>query len=250
MSDVIGIQAVRAVLSEAPERGRCLHILHGRRDSRINELIGMARSNGVRFQTVQLPFFAKRLDRDIDAAHQGVLLECRELLTHNETELLAHVASLAQPALILLLDGLTDPRNLGACLRSANASGVDAVVVPKRQSAPLNALALKTAQGGAESLFIAEVTNLARTIKALKTHGVWVVGADSDSDQHYTAPDLAVSTAIVMGSEGDGLRRLTRDLCDYLVAIPMLGAVASLNVSVACGILLFEARRQRMKILR
>ena len=130
-------------------------------------------------------------------------------------------------------------------MRSASAAGVDAVVLPKRQSAPLNALALKTAQGGAEALFIAEVTNLARTIKAMQNLGIWVVGADGESTETYTHPDLTVPTAIVMGNEGDGLRRLTKELCDFLVAIPMQGPVSSLNVSVACGILLFEVGRQR-----
>lgn len=245
MSDVIGIQAVRAVLRETPERGRCLHILQGRRDARVNELIGLARSAGVRYQTVQAGFFSRRLADESEAAHQGVLLECRELTTHSEKELLAHVAQLSTPALLLVLDGITDPRNLGACLRSANAAGVDAVVLPKRQSAPLNAVALKTAQGGAEDLFIAEVTNLARALKALKEQGVWLVGADGEAQQTYTTPDLSGAIAVVMGSEGSGLRRLTRELCDYLVSIPMQGSVASLNVSVACGILLFEANRQR-----
>ena len=143
------------------------------------------------------------------------------------------------------MDGLTDPRNLGACLRSANAAGVDAVVLPKRNSAPLNDVALKTAQGGAEQLFIAEVSNLARAIKALKNQGVWVFGADGDAEQSHTSADFTAPCALVMGNEGKGLRRLTKELCDHLVAIPMRGTVASLNVSVATGILLFEITRQR-----
>lgn len=245
MSDVVGIQAIRAVLRETPERGRCLHVMNGRRHARVNEIISMAKDAGIRFQTVPSSFFARRVDESSGVAHQGVLLECKALETHGETELLAHLAELSHPALVLVLDGITDPRNLGACLRSANAAGVDAVVIPKRQSAPINEVALKTAQGGAEALFIAEVTNLARTLKAMKEQGLWVVGADGDSSQSYTSPDLTVPTVIVMGSEGEGLRRLTRELCDYLVAIPMAGAVSSLNVSVACGVMLFEVIRQR-----
>ncbi len=246
MSDVIGIQAVRSVLRETPERARCLHVMTGRRDARVNELISMAKSAGVRFQSVPSSFFARRVERDSGAAHQGVLLECRALETQGEADLAAHLDGLPHPVLVLVLDGITDPRNLGACLRSANAAGVDAVILPKRNSAPINEVALKTAQGGAEALFICEVTNLARTLKALKERGLWLVGAEGESDQLYTAPDLTVATAVVMGSEGQGLRRLTRELCDYLVAIPMAGSVSSLNVSVASGILLFEAVRQRL----
>ena len=245
MNDVVGIQAVRAVLSESPDRGRCLHLQQGRRDSRINELIGLARSAGVRFQTVPGSFFSRRLDEQALAGCQGVLLECRAMKTFKEANLFEHLATLESPALLLVLDGLTDPRNLGACLRTANAAGVDAVIIPKRQSAPINDVALKTAQGGAEELFIVEVTNLARVLKAIKAEGIWVVGTDGDSSATYTQPDMTVPTAIVMGSEGSGLRRLTRELCDHLVSIPMGGSVSSLNVSVACGVLLFEVVRQR-----
>ena len=245
MSDVIGIQAIRAVLRESPERGKCLHILNGRRHARVNELIALAKEAEIRFQTVPSSFFSRRVDAASGAAHQGVLLECRALPTSSEAELMKHLSELTHPALVLVLDGITDPRNLGACLRSANAAGVDAVVVPKRQSAPINEVALKTAQGGAETLFIVEVTNLARTLTAMKEQGLWLVGADEDADQIYTTPDMTVPTVILMGSEGAGLRRLTRELCDYLVAIPMAGAVASLNVSVACGVVLYEVIRQR-----
>ena len=243
MTEVFGIQAARAVLNENPERARNLYILVGRRDARVNELISLAKENGVRFQSLKREAFERRLE-DVSVAHQGVVLECKDLTTHGEKALLEHVKTLESP-FILVLDGLTDPRNLGACLRSANAAGVDAVLLPKRNSAPLNDVALKTAQGGAEQLFIAEVSNLARVIKALKNQGVWVFGADGDAEQSHTSADFTAPCALVMGNEGKGLRRLTKELCDHLVAIPMRGTVASLNVSVATGILLFEITRQR-----
>ena len=144
-----------------------------------------------------------------------------------------------------MLDGITDPRNLGAILRSANAASVDAVILPKRRTAPLNEAALKTAQGGVEGLCIVHVTNLARTLRWLKERGVWVVGAADTADVDWHHVDADVPLAVVLGSEDKGLRRLTRELCDQLVRIPMGGSVSSLNVSVAAGVLLFEVVRQR-----
>lgn len=241
MTDVIGIQAVRSVLTDDAERARCLYIQRGKRHGRISELIALAKAGGVRYQSVEPAFFSRRLE---EGAHQGVLLETHGVTMRDEAALLAHVQDLDAP-LLLVLDGITDPRNLGACLRSANAAGVHAVVLPRRNSAPLNAVALKTAQGGVESLFIAEVTNLSRTLKALKKLNIWLVGADGEADTPYDGVDFKAATAVILGSEGKGLRRLTREECDYLVSIPMLGSVSSLNVSVACGVLLFEVLRQR-----
>ena len=146
--------------------------------------------------------------------------------------------------MILVLDSITDPRNLGACLRTANAAAVDVVIVPKRNSAPLSAVAMKTAQGGAEDLFIVQVTNLARTLAWLKEQ-VWLFGTDANGDEVWQSLDSSSAIALVMGGEGRGLRRPTRSLCDKLVSIPMLGKVESLNVSVATGILLYEVVRQR-----
>jgi 23S rRNA (guanosine2251-2'-O)-methyltransferase len=150
-----------------------------------------------------------------------------------------------KPVLFLVLDGISDPRNLGACLRSANAAGVDAVLLPRRRSAPVNAAALKTAAGGAEGLLLVEVANLARRLEWLKAQGIWVVGAAADAEEDWTRADLRGNCAIVLGGEGEGMRALTRKSCDQLVRLPMRGSVQSLNVSVAGGILLFEAVRQR-----
>lgn len=238
---VFGFQAVRSVLRDSPERARCLYIQKGRRDARAQEVIGMARELGVRFQTQEGAFFRRKFG---DENHQGVALEIRAMELASEADLLAHLAAIDNP-LVLILDEITDPRNLGACLRSANGAGVDAVVLPSRNSAPISELVLRTAQGGAEQLFIAEVTNLSRTLKALKAQGIWLTGADGAAEVEHTSVDLTGPCGIVLGSEGRGLRRLTREHCDHLAAIPMLGSVSSLNVSVACGVLLYEALRQR-----
>jgi 23S rRNA (guanosine2251-2'-O)-methyltransferase len=242
MDEVIGIQAVRAALRDTPSLARNLYLMKGRRDVRFNELIGMARESGVRYQTVEEAWFKRR---DIEGAHQGVLLECHARQLADEQTLQQRWPELGPTPLVLVLDNITDPRNFGACLRTANAAGVDVVIVPKRNSAPLSAVAMKTAQGGAEDLFVVQVTNLARTLTWLKEQGVWLFGADADGDEVWQSLDSVTATALVMGSEGRGLRRLTRSLCDKLVSIPMLGKVESLNVSVASGILLYEAVRQR-----
>ncbi|MEC7956233.1 MAG: 23S rRNA (guanosine(2251)-2'-O)-methyltransferase RlmB [Pseudomonadota bacterium] len=242
MDEVIGIQATRAVLRDNPQKGRCLYVQRGRRDARMNELISMAKDAGVRFQVVDDAWFKRRA---ADLKHQGVLLECHARTLADEQALKDAWPQFGEKPLILILDGITDPRNLGACLRTANAAGVNAVILPKRNSAPLSAVALKTAQGGAEDLFIVQVTNLARCLTWLRDQGVWLLGADGEGEQLWHAMDTNVPLGLVMGSEGKGLRRLTRSLCDQLVSIPMLGRVESLNVAVATGVLLFEVVRQR-----
>ena len=242
MSDVIGFQAVRSVLTSSPGRARVLYVQQGRRDARASEVIALAKESGVRFQSKQAAWFKQRVTEGV---HQGVLLECHELAVLSEAEFFADWASLPPNPLLLVLDGVTDPRNFGACLRTANGAGVDAVLFPKRNSAPLNALALKTAQGGAETLRLVEVTNLARCLKSLQSQNVWVVGADDEADLNHYALQATGPLALVCGSEGKGLRRLTRESCDQLVRIPMSGSVSSLNVSVATGVLLFEFARQR-----
>lgn len=243
MSDVVGIQAVRAVLSGEDTRGRCLYIARGRRDARINELIALAKEQDIRFQVVEPAWFKRRA---ADLTHQGVLLEAHEHELLSEGELFAAWDTLPADPLMLILDGVTDPRNLGACLRTANGAGVDAVIIPKRKSASLGPVALKTAQGGVEGLMIVEVTNLARTMQALKERNMWILGTDGGAETRYDQASYSGGIAIAMGSEGKGLRRLTREHCDTLVNIPMHGNVESLNVSVATGILLYEARRARI----
>jgi 23S rRNA (guanosine2251-2'-O)-methyltransferase len=174
-----------------------------------------------------------------------VVAETAQAELGSEAELELRFASLPQPYLLLALDGVMDPRNLGACLRSADAAGVGAVLLPKSRSAPLSEVARKAASGAAESLFIVAVSNLVRRLEWLKKQGLWVVGAAGDGDVSWSAADLSGPTVLVLGGEGKGLRELTRKTCDQLVSIPMRGGVSSLNVSVATGIVLFEAVRQR-----
>ncbi len=241
MSQVIGIHAVAALLDEDPARVRVLHVQRGRRDQRMSGLIDAARAAGVRVEVVDRAW----LDRRCSGSHQGVLADCHALAPLAEKSFEERWPDLPAPHLLLVLDGITDPRNLGACLRSASAAGVQAVLLPRRRSAPLNDAALKAAAGGAEGLLLVEVANLARRLKWLKEQGVWLIGADGAAQTAWSDADFRSSCALVLGSEGGGMRALTAKLCDTLVKIPMQGRVSSLNVSVAAGVLLFEAVRQR-----
>jgi 23S rRNA (guanosine2251-2'-O)-methyltransferase len=242
MSEIFGLHAVEAALQRAPERIRVLYAQKGRdRDGRRDALIERARAEGIRVEFVDRTW----LDRRADGAHQGVFAQSHELSLTDEKAFEALWPDLPEPRLILALDGIQDPRNLGACLRSAGASGVQAVLLPKRNSAPVNAAALKTAAGVAESLLIVSVSNLARRLDWLKAQGAWVIGAAGEAEAAHYEADFTLNTVIVMGGEEKGLRRLTRERCDQLVRIPMAPGVESLNVSVAAGVLLFEAVRQR-----
>jgi 23S rRNA (guanosine2251-2'-O)-methyltransferase len=176
--------------------------------------------------------------------HQGVVARAGELsLARNLSELLDAIQG---PPLLLLLDGVTDPHNLGACLRVADGAGAHAVIAPKDRAVGLNATAAKVASGAADTMPYITVTNLARAMRELQEHDIWLTGTTEDAEQTLYDVDYAGGTAFVMGSEGEGLRRLTRENCDRLVSLPMQGSVESLNVSVASGICLYEARRQRM----
>jgi 23S rRNA (guanosine2251-2'-O)-methyltransferase len=179
-----------------------------------------------------------------EVAHQGVVAEVEALRPLSEDQFYEQLSSARDP-LVLALDGVQDPHNLGACLRTANACGVLAVVVPRDRAATLNAAARKVAAGAAEATPVVTVTNLARALKIIKEAGLWIVGADADAPRPASAVDLTGSRCLVLGSEGSGLRELTRRSCDWLVNLPNLGTVESLNVSVATGMLLYEALRQR-----
>jgi len=241
MTDVYGIHAVAAVLQSSPGRVRVVHVQRGRQDPRVQNLIEQAKTARIR-----VAFVDKRwLDRMTDGAHQGVAADCHELALADEATLVAAWQEMPTPRLLLILDEVADPRNLGACLRSAKAAGVHAVVLPKRRSAPLNAAALKTAAGAAEGLFIVEVSNLARRLAWLQDQGVWLIGAASEAQVPWTDAAMTSDVSLVIGGEEKGLRVLTRKYCDQLVQIPLTGDVESLNVSVATGIMLFEAVRQR-----
>ncbi len=238
---VHGIHAVGAVVRDDPGRVRAIYLQRGRSDNRLQKVVDAAREAHIRVEVVD----KRRLDRLTGGAHQGLAADCHELRVADEKAFEARFVELPKPRLLLVLDGVTDPRNLGACLRSAEAAGVQAVLLPKRRSAPLNAAALKAAAGGAEGLFIVQVSNLARRLAWLRDQGVWVIGAAGEATALWPEADFSGDAALVVGSEGKGMRALTAKSCDQLIRIPMSGAVTSLNVSVATGILLFEACRQR-----
>ena len=244
MSEVaFGIHAINSLLRRSPDRILSLSIQVDRNDKRIQELVSLAQNQGVALARVP----KAALDELTTERHQGVVAVIERIETTallSERDLPSFLGAIACP-LVLVLDGVTDPHNLGACLRSADAAGVHAVVVPKDNSAELNATARKVASGAADVVPLVSVTNLARTLKALKDAGLWVIGTTGDADVLVYEQDLALPAAIVMGAEGAGMRRLTTEACDFLVKLPMLGAVSSLNVSVATGIILFEAVRQR-----
>lgn len=240
---VIGIHAVSELLAQRPGKVSRLLIQTGRNDKRISEVLRLAAGANVSVEEVSREAF----EREFDGVHQGVAAIAEfEDSTLSEKALFELLGTLAHPPLLLVLDGVTDPHNLGACLRSADAAGVDAVIIPKDKSVGVNATVRKVACGAAETVNLASVTNLARCLDKLKEAGIWLVGAADQADSSLYDQDLTGAIALVMGSEGSGLRRLTRESCDFLVSIPMAGALSSLNVSVATGVCLYEARRQRI----
>ena len=238
---VYGLHAVRALLMRDPKRVSRVYLQQDRRDDRADEIERLAHAAGLAVERVD----AKRLQARLgQAVHQGVLAEVAPLAGWNEADLLEAVTR-TPDGLLLALDGVQDPHNLGACLRTADACGVLALIVPRDRAAPLNATARKVAAGAAETTPVATVTNLARTLGLLKGAGLWIVGADAQGSQPAHQIDLTGGRVLVLGAEGAGLRQLTRRHCDWLARLPSVGAVESLNVSVAAGMLLYEALRQR-----
>ena len=237
---VFGFHAVLARLRADPSSVLELYVDETRHDARIRDVATVAERAGVK--VLKVP--TRRLDGFYGGGrHQGVVARVEvKSLSHSLDEILEQVQG---PPLLLLLDGVTDPHNLGACLRVANAAGVHAVVAPKDRAAGISAAVSKVASGAAESTPYLMVTNLARTIDELKEREIWVVGTDERADQSIYQANLPEAIAWVLGAEGEGMRRLTREKCDLLVRIPMAGAVGSLNVSVAAGICLFDSVRRR-----
>ncbi|MCZ6488859.1 MAG: 23S rRNA (guanosine(2251)-2'-O)-methyltransferase RlmB [Gammaproteobacteria bacterium] len=240
-SCIYGIHAISKRLERSPES--CVELICSEgRNPRLLSIIDLARQCGltVRFESKQV------LDKLSDSQkHQGCVLKIiastGKALTLEEL-----IQNIQDRSLILVLDGLQDPHNLGACLRSADASGVDAVIIPKDRSVKLNPTVRKVAAGAAETVPLLEVTNIARCLKELKSAGVWVYGASGEAEALVYDFKFDSAVALVMGSEGDGLRRLTREQCDHLMRLPMHGALESLNVSVATGVCLYEILRSRM----
>ncbi|KEY59728.1 23S rRNA (guanosine(2251)-2'-O)-methyltransferase RlmB [Serratia sp. DD3] len=242
MSEIIyGIHAVKALLERDPQRFLEVFILKGRDDRRLQPLIAELEASGIVIQVANRQWLDEKVE---GAVHQGIIARVREGRKYQENDLPGLLENIDTPFL-LVLDGITDPHNLGACLRSADAAGVHAVIVPRDRSAQLNATAKKVACGAAENVPLIQVTNLARTLRLLQEMNIWVVGTAGEADHTLYQSKMTGPMALVMGAEGDGMRRLTREHCDELISIPMAGTVSSLNVSVATGICLFEAVRQR-----
>ncbi|MBI4757110.1 MAG: 23S rRNA (guanosine(2251)-2'-O)-methyltransferase RlmB [Betaproteobacteria bacterium] len=238
---IYGFHAVLARLRSDPGGVLEIHVSAGRNDARVRDLVLQAETRGVRV----VPTDAPRLDGMAGhGRHQGVVARVRPMRqVHDLAELLE---DMEEPALLLVLDGVQDPHNLGACLRVADAAGVHAVVAPRDRATGLNATAIKVASGAADTVPYVTVTNLARTLRELKERGVWTMGADASAERTLYETDLRGPLAWVLGAEGAGLRRLTRETCDFLARIPLQGQVESLNVSVAAGVCLFESVRQRL----
>ena len=243
MSDeiVFGIHAVTNVLKRSPERIKEMFVQQGRDDERLQGLFSLAKENGIHVQVVKKHF----LDENAEGNHQGIAVKAKPVQVKNEVELYKQLDQLNEPAFILILDSITDPHNLGACLRTADAAGVHAVIAPKDKAVGINATVSKVACGAAETVPFYQVTNLARTMKEFQDRGIWLYGTAGEASESVYSTDLKGPIAIVMGAEGKGLRRLTRESCDHLINVPMAGDVSSLNVSVAAGVCLFEAVRQR-----
>lgn len=238
---VFGLHAVQSLLKTAPMRVEKLFVLRGREDLRIQKVLNLAQAQGISWEWQT----RKEMDaRSAEGNHQGIIAVAKPGQLQDEAFLYKLIED-AAPIFLLVLDGVTDPHNLGACLRSADAAGVQAVIIPKDNSVGLTETARKVACGAADSVPLVSVTNLSRCLEKLQQLGVWLVGTSGDAKDTIYDLDLKGNIAVVMGAEGSGMRRLTREHCDYLAHIPMCGSVSSLNVSVATGICLFEAVRQR-----
>lgn len=244
-----GINTVYDLLKHSAKSVTAVYVDASRTDKRMTALIDQAQRSGITVQRCARSEFAQLLqqtdlDND-DTNHQGVIAQYKPQPAKDEDYLASLIRRAESPLLLLILDSVTDPHNLGACLRSANAAAANAVIVPKDKAVGLTPVVRKVASGAAETTPLVVVKNLARCIKALQDAGVWVMGAAGEAEQSLYDLDLRTHVAIVMGSEGSGLRRLTRERCDQLFSIPMQGSVESLNVSVAAGICLYEGLRQR-----
>lgn len=239
---VFGWHAVEAVLKHESDRLQQVWIQTGRQDRRVQQITEALNELGVPWQFVH----RRELDARVAGVHQGVVAQVGESREWTEADLMVQLSAGDKPPFLLVLDGVTDPHNLGACLRTADAVGVQAVIVPKDKSAALTPTARKVASGAAETVPLVRVTNLARFLRSLQDEGVWLVGTAGQATATLYQADFTGPVALVMGAEGKGLRRLTREHCDLLINIPMQGHVDSLNVSVATGVCLYEALRQRL----
>jgi 23S rRNA (guanosine2251-2'-O)-methyltransferase len=243
-SIVFGLHAVRTLLRLRPERAASLVLQKGREDARAKEILDLAQAAGIRIEWRD----AREVDRLAgNDRHQGVCVHMRAVGVLGEGALDEILDRIVGPPLLLVLDGVQDPHNLGACLRTADAAGASAVIVPRDRAVGLTPTVRKVASGAAETMPLIQVVNLARTLRWLKERSIWIIGTDDQAPNSLYETALDMPAALVLGAEGAGLRRLTRENCDALISIPMAGVVESLNVSVATGVALFEALRQRRR---
>jgi 23S rRNA (guanosine2251-2'-O)-methyltransferase len=239
MSVLYGINAVSEALKAYPERIERICIERGQKNPRIQELIELARQNHVRHSFEDRAW----LDRKAEGSrHQGILCYAAEMETFESEEIIAQAKS---PGLLVVLDGIEDPHNLGAILRSAEAAGADGVILPRHRSASLSPTVVKASAGAVSHIKVARAPNIAQLIESLKKKGFWVVGLDAAADRTIWETDLTIPTALILGNEGSGLHRLVREKCDFIVSLPIYGKVNSYNVSVSAGIALYEVLRQR-----
>jgi len=236
-----GIHNVQTLLKTSPDRVQRL-LVQKKSSSRLEKLITLAKKSGLSIERVD----TQALDDITAENHQGVCALCKPGEVHSEKWLYSFIENLEHSPLLLILDGITDPHNLGACLRTADATGVDAVIIPKDNSVGMTPVVAKVASGAAESVPLVPVTNLARCMESLQELGIWITGTCDKASHTLFELTYDGPTALVMGTEGKGMRRLTRERCDRLTSIPMQGTVSSLNVSVATGVCLFEIQRQRL----
>lgn len=242
---IYGWHAVQAAIERAGDRIEALWLAEGRRGPRLKALLKAAQAARIE------PKYVSRAELDRLAEglpHQGVVADYRPHAAPAPGDLDEFLARLTAPAFLLVLDGVQDPHNLGACLRTADAAGTQALIVPRDNAAAVTAVVRKVASGAAETVPVFPVANLARALEQLRAAGVWVVGASAEAGKGLYEVDLTGPLALVLGGEGEGLRRLTREHCDVLAAIPMAGSVGSLNVSAAAAVCLYEALRQRRKV--
>ncbi len=241
LEKIYGVHAVEALLRFHPKRVKQIWLSEGRSEPRVQALLALAAEYRVSVGQAE----RREMDTWVEGVHQGVVAEVSPSQVWGEAMLEELLERTEKVPLLLVLDGVTDPHNLGACLRTADAAGALAVIVPKDKSATLTAAVRKVACGAAEVIPLVAVTNLARTLEKLQQRGLWVVGTAGEAEQELYQQDMTGPTVLVMGAEGKGMRRLTREHCDFLVKLPMAGSVSSLNVSVATGVCLFEIVRQR-----
>ena len=241
---VYGIHTVQILLETMAYTVITLHIQKNREDKRLQDLIKIAEKLGIAIK------YIPRRELNILAGenHQGVIAECKNFVIFDENSLQAMIKNRENSVLLLILDGVKDPHNLGACLRSAEALGAQAVIVPKDRAVGITPVVRKVACGAVGMLPLIRVTNLSRTICWLQEQRIWIIGTAADASSHIQDIDLTGDIAIVVGNEGKGMRHLTKESCDFLAQIPLRGSIESLNVSVACGICLYEVERQRMLI--